>query len=619
MRKRTLAIIIVLVLIGSIFVASNLQMQTIGGVDIDTNTQIWRTNVWRNTMLTPWEYEKVVTGTRVTDEELLDEEYITSWLDDGRSEKISLDNTFFRMPDEAWLYRGGWWQVDVYKDGQWENIFDDNSYDDDYVCDVSGHWGLEDYSDNIWIVKDEVVDPFIGDCTCNRCGDAFRVSYNGEIISEDIHFDGLSFRLKGGGYNGYLRVRYIFDGYIWNHEGWNCQHKNGLTVVEDFARLKTGEGDIRIQPNPEAPSGASEYFEEGHEVTFEINTGYDGSTGTNWVVFITDNNGDEVAKTVYDKLGNSYTTPFSLKNGLADKEFSYTVQDGEWVSGDENRWEIHLYNSIMEKDREDWYVVYKGAFNDLPGLTDVVWLSGDPRDPQVDYYLGDTIQLRTSALPNQNTQKRIEKFEVWAYINNKVPRNVMYHGYEPATAYSGDSYSATFEIPVTKEGPITVEARAWDELLPGGTNIEGVYILPEDTQDFYDLYILVVNNKGEPVSDALVEISNEGTLRTGADGEAMFANMPEARYEIQASYPGLGEGRTVIYLDSNRDITLELGSAFSIINIVITVLISAISILAIWFIPHPLVKKFRIPLTVVILLICVFIYLFLSGMLVFIT
>jgi hypothetical protein len=615
MKKKMIAIFVfIAIVIGAFYVYSTPNILGFTPDDIDYETNLFRKNIWVG-----WPSWKSYFGGFCDQGELFDKNrYPTSWMPGHRSDTFTLGGCGLTSPLAGSHVAWGkyWWEIAIYEEGMtdWNVVLptsEQGGYDPDYIMDVDGSIGKQVFTGINGLQR-------TSDNWCNYDAEDwwYTTEHGGRM---EPYANTVRFYISGP-HVGYMRARLYLDRYIWGDSAWginHCTYNDGdpsIILVEDYCELLSGDGTIYLHPNPEAPpgQGTDYYFEEGHTAKFTVNTGFDGSDGANWRIGLYNQYGQEVERDMKDELGITRKTPFMLESGVVNKDFVFTISEGDWVEGSDNRWYINLWNSIMEVDRKEYFTLYEGAFDDIPGTTSIEWLSGDPTETK--YYPGDTIRLRMTADANAQSGRPIAQFECFAYYESPLPGNIEHHEFKNAMKGQGTlTYYAVFDFVATRDtGLLQIEGRAWDTMmLPGGTAYDVVYIQDENTQYMYNLYVVVEDNTNTPISGAKVYVSGIGEDYTDPSGKATFGFLPKGRYTITAEKGGYGEAQKIISLERDTTVILTLGFALDLIALGIAILIFAVMALIAYFVPMPsLYKKLIIILGVVL---AVIIYLVMSG------
>jgi len=622
MKKRTAIIIfglIALIVLGYYYVENPLS-----GVkpnDYNDTTQLW---TYHECFGNPCTFGTIESFSETG--ELLKSRYATSWLPNDDSEIISISGCglyipyFNTMPDQYYgaIATGKWcWEAYLYEPDDPFNpikLFpksDTGGYDTNYLYEVNGLLGWQHWD------PQECIGAFGG-----LCGTGDRTWYS--LETGNHYFDSINFKFKGP-VTGYLYTRLVLQGFIWDNDMWvgynHCGGKNEeYKLIQDWAEVYPGGGSIEVQPNPFAPPGYNleDYFEENQEVTFKVDTGIDGTEGENWFVYLYNANGNIVTdgRTVYDGSGNSVGTfPVKLGNNLAGVSFSFYLKVGDFDETTDNIWKLKLWNSITDVAYDDIFVLYEGGFDDIPGPTSVIFLSGDPVSHK--YYVGDTVDLKASAVANNDTGRDIEFFKFRAHYQD-IGGSTYFVDTDVTATKSGNNYLASLSFTPTLEGFLNVDVRAYDTMhLPGPPYERVFYIFDEQNVNYATLTVLVKDNQGRPVYDAFVSLDVSGYEKlTDSYGMVQFANIAKGRYTVTAEKAGYGRASTVVNLQTDDEVTLELGFTIDLMTIGIAIIVFAIVALAGWFLPiPPLHKKILIILGVVL---AILVYLMLSGMLIWI-
>lgn len=558
MKKLIMGIAVVALLIGAVFFVTVTPLSMYGtGLVLNTDTQ----NFGRF---------RGVTG--ITTSEFVDEDlYVTSWQPDGRSIKVvcSGSATYEKgYAGSGWI--GKYWYVVEMKDQNqdWTEIIWKGNYNRDVVHFTQG---------------DCLEKKFPGIQYGNPTDDWACPSSDTTLTGESI-----AFYVKGIHVGG-IRVKLMMKFRYW--EGWSNVVKT-KEILHDEAYLISGAGDLAIV-------GEQTVYEEGDTITFEVDTGYSGTTqGTS---------GEGWELRVYNSDGNEVKT-WNIADDKRNLRKSYTIPDDAYKLHGSNIWKVELWNVLFNQKETEFYTIGLGMMEQIPGIPVISF------DKTV-YEQGDTCTVAMISEPNPLGRDAIYEFYVKAYWQGHIGSTYVYG---PAfVSASGNSATVSFTL-ADGDKYLIVEASAWDA--PSGqgglmseTGKSMVYVKDANPEpDTFTLNVFV-RHEGELVSDAIVDCGSK-TITTDTSGKAIFIGLPEDTYDVKAKKTGLGSGSETIDLYEDSSITITLtkdDGEIDYLAIGIALIVFALFAVAAIFVPGGIYVK----LIVIILgaILAIILYLFLGG------
>ena len=376
--------------------------------DTETNTVVYDpTGVGYYTVKGGWDVDK--TGN--TYEMLDDTKYISSWLNDGESEKIAIKASY----DHS---QPSWVKFNIYLDpnGNWDNPMYKSTPEHPYSPVII--WTDTSDGNNIGTINEPPA-PTGGPITMSH------------II-----------QLKGKISGMYLRVEFQV-------------RASGITygrtlTIHDEAVILDGSGNINIRPSQDG----DDVFDTGERVTFSVTTGASGASigepNKGWQLSLHDPNGQSYIGNVILPDGSSAQLPLTLPDNLEGYDISWIVPDSAYRPDWNNKWTAVLKNLLIEQDKKFVYTV--DTSDKMPSMVSMEISDTTPTPPQ-------TVTVTLTGKPNDNTQLPISKFMVDAYYG--TPNNPQSYIIQSGV-FNAVNDKATFSMNINAVGDITIVARCYD-------------------------------------------------------------------------------------------------------------------------------------------------------------
>ncbi len=374
-------------------------------IDTETTSDSWLPYDWGTT-------RHLIGGFAYDDDgnenELLDDDkYVSAWKAGGASEKIAISYDFWPgCPSDG---------------DKWINIYLDPNADwsDPMYSSTPSH----DSNTITWLSStDEDADVTDGD-------NPGKGSYgrNPTFIVQ----------LEGPMSGMYMRVEANV------RAGSTYGTKHHTLTIHDEAYIKDGSGSVRVQPS----SDGDDTFEEGETVTINVETGASNQTALDtvdkgWCLRLYQPNGDQYTEGDWPRMLDDFSHQY----------VEWTVPVDIWNSDwGVNRWEVELSNLLLPQSEDDFLTVDEAE--NMPVMDDIS--VGTPYAE-----VGESITVSMSAIPNERTGFEIREFYVDVYYG--MPNSKGDYIMEGATYPADSNGDRTFSFVASKDGHVTIEARAVD-------------------------------------------------------------------------------------------------------------------------------------------------------------
>ena len=345
-----------------------------------------------------------------------------------------------------------------------------------------------------------------------------------------------------------------------------------LLASEDWAYLASGigrvdvlgtgsirqDGTIETEPtNREVPLYV---FEEGSTVIFSVDTGYAGA--------VSGQKGWRLA--VYKSDQTQPLKIWWLDDDLRGYEIEWTIPQGTFTPGGNNRMKVVLTNTIIDQAETTFFVVDK--LNKIPGTPQVIL-------DKSQYNEGDTVHVTLRAEANPNGTGEITKFYVEVKWDSPDSTNyVISPKYLTAHHVSGFTYETSFSFIVNRPNRyFYVLAWAMDrDGRSSGRGTNEAYV--KQVYGNYKITFHVVDTNGDPIERAKIEIKGVTTKYTDANGNATFW-LENKQYEYTVSKDGYKafSSSFVANADKTIEVTLQPVWSWTLILIGAIVLIAIVS------------------------------------------
>lgn len=437
--------------------------------------------------------------------------------------------------------------------------------------------------------------------------------------------EGFVFRLIGP-WDGTLRVtlyneRLSWTDYCWpnTHGGKSRGSPNPNYVVYQEADLTSTVGTITVL-------GETEQFEELETVVISMTTSWAGTVPNGWVFKMYDpmtNQPVPAPGGLKDNQGylnyDSSVNGYRFGNELSDKRLYWEIPEGTFYSGIPNTWIFKLYNTQIQKNTAEVQVLIEGGKALAPGPTYITF-----DKPLSDYNVGDTIKMTTTCQANSHPDSArdvaLTRLRIFTDPTNPIGSQVTGSPFEKAPVHMGDGvYEATFEWAVPTTSYYIFKAVSWDsDWLAGQQTERSGTIVEEGDPNKFSINVFVESEiSGEPISGAIIHCSGKPPVRTTVTGTGNFHYLGPGTYTITVEHEKhITYRQSVTISNSNEDIIIRMKGALQLIPLLISILIAIIVIAIAYFLPIWDIR-IKILIMVVGMALAAILYLFLSGILVF--
>ncbi|RLJ04495.1 MAG: hypothetical protein DRP18_04635, partial [Candidatus Aenigmatarchaeota archaeon] len=519
--------------------------------------------------------------------ELLNEVYISSWQPQGKSTEISFYGEFYFnqyyyyavIADSPKFFLGQYAWVVSYIDSnrQTHTIINgiNNWYDRDIVVDLSGQIGgnlpnmpYKKVSD--WTVVGQYAQPnnIWGDNTWTCFVEDYAHGISNWHLLQTAP---LSFKIKGNKIGGLIVDLYIevteLDCPI---SGCRWLSRSVGYVVHDEAYLASGIGRVDVLGANSIRQDGTTYtegtnrevplyvFEEGSTIYLSVDTGYAGA--------VSGQKGWRLA--IYKADQTQPLKIWWLDDDLRGYEIEWTIPQGTFTPGGNNRMKVVLTNTIIDQAETTFFVVDK--LNKIPGTPQVIL-------DRSQYNEGDTVHVTLRAEANPNGTGEITKFYVEVKWDSPDSTNyVISPKYLTAHHVSGFTYETSFSFIVNRPNRyFYVLAWAMDrDGRSSGRGTNEAYV--KQVYGNYKITFHVVDTNGDPIERAKIEIKGVTTKYTDANGNATFW-LENKQYEYTVSKDGYKAFSSSFVANADKTIEVTLQPVWSWVLI----LIGAIVLIAI--------------------------------------
>lgn len=578
-----------------VVVAASLGFLPTLGIIVDTNTKGYN-----------WCGDDPVRG--LTTPELTDEtELVTAWKSGANSVKLTMQGNVkfpncngWNVPEFSPIrYYYKVFIIDqVHSD--WYEIMNADDYDRDIVHithPTTGFFGRKYFSGINYAWKDAPLK--------KEDGSILQKSYKHGVLGLCGRFttctgDAYGIEIKGP-HVGALKVEFwveVHCQWLWN------VHGEPRRFQKDEVKLLDGTGSIEVLPRGSMDPDASGYyvFEEGDDVTFEMDTGFSGKrqggdvSSQGWELRVYNPSGERVKE-------------WDIPDDKRGYERTFTIPKGSWNAQGSNQWKVELYNSLFKQDEKDFFTV--DCIDKIPG-TPVISFD------KVAYDQGDTCIATATSEGNPSTGLGVYEFRIKAYYQGTI--DYLYDEYVAAYSMGGNQYSASASFTMTRgDRYVVVESQAFDGRhdVGGRPSFAGkniVWVRDKDPEpDTFVLDVYVRDEDKELVEGATVDCGTK-TVKTGTDGKASFIGLPKDTYEVKAKKEGVGSGKETVVLDSDKAITIDLigedDGEIPYLAVIVAIIIAGVFIAAAIFVPGGIYVKM---LVVILGIVAVVVYLLLGG------
>mgnify|MGYP000282913611 CR=1 FL=1 len=513
------------------------------------------------------------------DYEMLGEVYIASWQPQGKSTTISAvakfnfrqyywvgpSNPIFVLGQYAWMvcYEDPNKNMHLIIDGTHNHI------DTDYVVDIEGK--IQGNLPNMVYKPASQLPQGEHSPPSNSWGENTWTWHHTEQDKwHSMSTGSISFKIKGN-HIGAIRVYCLLEFAelysTWTGLGWAG---GNLLVVEDWAYLASGIGRVDVLGANSIRQDGTTYtegtnrevplyvFEEGSTVIFSVDTGYAGA--------MTGEKGWRLA--VYKSDQTQPLKTWWLDDDLRGYEIEWTIPQGTFTPGGNNRMKVVLTNTIIDQAETTFFVVDK--LNKIPGTPQVIL-------DKSQYNEGDTVHVTLRAEANPNGTGEITKFYVEVKWDSPDSTNyVISPKYLTAHHVSGLTYETSFSFTVNRPNRYFY-VLAWAMDRDGRSSGRGTnesYV--KQVYGNYKITFHVVDTNGDPIERAKIEIKGVTTKYTDANGNATFW-LENKQYEYTVSKDGYKAFSSSFVANADKTIEVTLQPVWSWVLI----LIGAIVLIAI--------------------------------------
>jgi len=437
-----------------------------------------------------------------------DAEYVTSWYNNGDSEKIVLctgnqahvetwnaGHDFIGSPRRPSVLVGRYWYEGWFTSntGTTTKIFGKNYINSAYVkIDGAGSFEKQKFGNVKY--KTDYSQYSLGGETEWWFPDPQPLDYS---KTTSLVPGAITFRVTGQRV-GTIKLQLVVEyselcvwGLLGSTFGYSYNYK---VMQEDQAILKSGLGDVDVTsknslsgiPGYDAEGTGDDYtkyvYNEGQTVSFHIKTGVSGQT-----------TGNNVAEKRWkfdilkDGTTSVYTTP-QLLNDNWEGDISWTIPLGTGNA----EFKVKLYNGLLQQSESKIYSVKE--ISKIPGRTTIATPTSGTT-----VYIGDSVTVRFSASPNPVTLSPIARFDGWAKYYSKTSSSYAFSSSQ-ITATNGQGQ---FTFTPDRVGNVYIQVIAVDTSGYFGAENADCFVTVTN-RPTYVVTVTVADSDGAAINDATV-------------------------------------------------------------------------------------------------------------------